>query len=100
MSDKQIKILKNIRKYKKLGVILEKSGFSIDEYLDFQECFSDGSYRYMVFGDLNYNHDTPINLTDYAESFLDERKRKNLQNGIAVIIAVLTLIATIVTAIR
>lgn len=77
MSNKQLKILRNIRKYKHLSTILKKCGYTMDEYLEFQQNFPEGSLDYMIFSDRHFDENTTIMLTAKSESILDEDRRNS-----------------------
>lgn len=94
-SNKQVKILKNIRKYRKFGKIAEKSGYTVDEYIDFQSNFPN-VIDYMIFSDSNFNEDTEIKLTEYANAILDNKRREMFFWAIPNIISIISLTLSII----
>lgn len=90
LSNKQVKILKNISKYKKFEKIAEKSGYTVDEYIDFQSNFPN-VIEYMIFSDSKFNEDTEITLTEYANAILDKKQRDSFRFWIVLIISVLAI---------
>ena len=92
MSNKQLKILRNIRKYKHLGIILKKCGYTMDEYLEFQQNFPEGSLDYMIFSDRHFDENTTIMLTAKSESILDEDRRNSIRFYVPLILSAVSVL--------
>lgn len=95
LSNKQIKILKVIKKYKRFDIISSKLGYTLDEYLDLQENFPN-SFDYLIFSDNNFDSNTTVELTQYAYSIIEKHDRENFRFWFPIIISTLALIVSVI----
>lgn len=100
MSDKQLKILKNIKKHKRYAIVMKKCGYTLDQYFELQENFPDGSLQYMDFSDDNFDENSEIVLTPYGESIYDEYRRIRFRFFIPVAISICAVLISLIALVK
>lgn len=92
MTKSQIRICKNIVRYKNLQTVLQKSGF--DDFQKFQEAIDP---KRLCFSDADYDEKTIIFLSDSAlEEYEDYRSRISnvwFTRGMAILALIISIIA-------
>lgn len=94
-SNKQIKALKLIKKYKNLEKVLRKLNYELDDYIEFQLLFQN-PLDYIIFSDDEFNSETTVELTEFAKSIIENNFREMFRFWFPVIISVLALIVSVV----
>lgn len=95
MTNKQVKICKAVRKYKKLGRIIQKSGVS--DYIDLQISLGPDM---LIFSDSDMTDDTVVMLCDEPLEELENRDRAAFQNAFTWVLSVCAIIISIIALFR